>query len=170
MSANNLGSPLLEGDVDIPILLETGAEVIRGSSRMGAGTAQKVALTELTSLVMAKLPGIYGMYRGQMPNMRDANVKLQKRNADMVANFAGVALEKAGEAVKTAMTFFVDKTTGIRNDTITKEATLIALGATPQRAGEILTETRRDFRKAIEMQRADVGLHTAGDSEITMTR
>ena len=158
------GKTIDHPDVDIPILLETGSEVIRGSTRMAAGTAQKVALTELTSLVMAKLPGVYGFYKGQMPNMRDANEKLVNRNAKMVADFANVALETAKNAVQKAMDFFVDKKTTKRKDTITKEATLIALGASEPEAEKLLKETKRDLRTAIELQKTHLSQAESGMS------
>lgn len=97
--ANNPAAPLF-GDVDHAVLLETGAEVIAGSTRMGAGTAQKSALTTLSSLVMSKLQGIHGMYDGVMVNMRQPpNAKLNKRAVGIISEIAGCDKEVATAAL-----------------------------------------------------------------------
>src|SRR5690348_5693726 len=70
--ANNPDTPLLV-DADHAIRLDTGAEPIAGSTRMKAGTAQRVVLTLLSSLVMIRLGFVY---RGLMVEMRPVNVKL----------------------------------------------------------------------------------------------
>ncbi len=64
--ANNPGAPMLN-IADHPILLETGAEIISGSTRMNAGTAQKATLGLLSSLTMIRLHRIYD---GMMVDMR----------------------------------------------------------------------------------------------------
>ena len=56
--ANNPSTPLLD-EADHPVWLDTGAEPIAGSTRMKAGTAQRVALTLLSSLVMIRLGHVY---------------------------------------------------------------------------------------------------------------
>lgn len=104
--ANNAGSALLKAS-DHPILLETGEEPIAGSTRLKAGTAQKVALNLFSTLVMVRLGRVY---RGSMVNMRPTNDKLRRRAAKMVAaitgcaeNVATAAFEKAGADVKLAV-------------------------------------------------------------------
>jgi len=104
--ANNAGTPLLEA-VDHPILLDTGAEVIGGSTRMKAGTAQKIALNLFSTAVMLRL-GRADM--GLMIDMRLSNRKLRDRAVRIVARAAGVedpvaadALEKAGSNIKLAV-------------------------------------------------------------------
>ena len=64
--ANNPAAPLLEA-ADHPILLESGPEVIAGSTRLGAGTAQKSALGLLSTLVNIRLGAVYG---GMMINLQ----------------------------------------------------------------------------------------------------
>jgi N-acetylmuramic acid 6-phosphate etherase len=90
-----------------PILLDTGAEVIAGSTRMAAGTAQKAALNALTTGIMVRL-GL--VWRGRMVEMRPTNAKLTQRAAEMVAELTGAppaaaaaALEAAGGRIKTAV-------------------------------------------------------------------
>ena len=92
---------------DHPILLATGAEVIAGSTRMKAGTAQKAALNILTTGVMVKLGYVW---RGKMVEMRPTNAKLQRRAEAMVAELtdaapdaARAALEQADGAIKLAV-------------------------------------------------------------------
>lgn len=104
--ANNAGSPLLQS-ADIPILLATPPELISGSTRMGAGTAQKIALNMLSSLMAVELGHVHG---GMMVNLRADNAKLQARAAGIVARIAKVdtdaaqrALDKAGGDVKPAV-------------------------------------------------------------------
>lgn len=96
--ANNRGAPLLAAG-DHPILLDTGAEVIAGSTRMQAGTAQKAALNLLSTAIMLRL-GL--VHRGLMVNMRVSNAKLRARAQAMIAELAGVAQARAGEALDLA--------------------------------------------------------------------
>src|SRR5438094_4763083 len=56
--ANNPRTPLLE-EADHPVLLDTGAEPIAGSTRLKAGTAQKIALNVLSSVLMILLGRVY---------------------------------------------------------------------------------------------------------------
>ena len=89
--ANNPVSPLLEAG-EHAILLDTGAEAIAGSTRLGAGTAQKAALNALSSAIMIEL-GL--VYRGLMVNMRISNAKLERRAVAMIERVAGVAQDEA---------------------------------------------------------------------------
>ena len=66
----------LEKLADIGILLDTGEEVLAESSRLKAGTAQKIALNMLSTAVMAKR-GL--VYRDEMVAMQPTNEKLRKR-------------------------------------------------------------------------------------------
>jgi N-acetylmuramic acid 6-phosphate etherase len=103
--ANVAGSPLLE-IADIPVLIETGAEVVSGSTRMGAATAQKVALNMLSVLIGLRLGHVHD---GYMVNVVADNLKLMDRAARIVAAIAGVdraaaetALSQSDGQVKTA--------------------------------------------------------------------
>jgi N-acetylmuramic acid 6-phosphate etherase len=71
---------------DHPILLDTGAEPIAGSTRLGAGTAQKVALNLFSTLLMIRLGRVY---RGLMVHMRPTNAKLRRRAEQMVMTITG---------------------------------------------------------------------------------
>ena len=81
------GTPLLD-EADIGILLDTGPEVLAESTRLKAGTAQKIALNMLSTAVMAKR-GL--VYEDEMVAMRPTNEKLRKRAVRIVAELAGDA-------------------------------------------------------------------------------
>ena len=104
--ANSPGAPLLAA-ADYAITIETGAEPIAGSTRMKAGTAQKVALNLFSTVLMTRLGRVY---QGQMVDMVARNSKLCARAVRMLQELSGcgpspaaVALAQAGGAVKTAM-------------------------------------------------------------------
>jgi N-acetylmuramic acid 6-phosphate etherase len=104
--ANNAGSRLLSAS-DHPILIETGAEAVAGSTRLKAGTAQKIVLNLLSTAVMIQLGRVY---RGLMVDMRPTNAKLRQRAEQMVARLTGCdpaiaadALLRAGSDVKLAV-------------------------------------------------------------------
>jgi N-acetylmuramic acid 6-phosphate etherase len=102
---NNRGGRL--GDVaEIPVLIDTGAEILAGSTRMKAGTAQKAALNCISTGVMIRLGFVY---RGLMVEMKPTNTKLQDRAVKMVATLtdtdyatAQTALTAAGGVIKLA--------------------------------------------------------------------
>lgn len=73
--ANNRGAPLFEV-AHHRILVETGSEVIAGSTRMKAGTAQKIVLNLFSTAMMVKMGRVY---RGLMVDMRARNAKLRRR-------------------------------------------------------------------------------------------
>lgn len=90
-----------------PILVETGAEPLAGSTRMKAGTAQKVVLNLFSTLVMLRLGRVH---RGLMVDMRPSNDKLRARALRMLHTLTGAgpeaaqaALDGAGGNVKTAV-------------------------------------------------------------------
>ena len=83
--ANNPKTPLLN-DADHPILLETGPEPIAGSTRMNAGTAQRITLGLLSSLVMIRLGHVYD---GMMVDVQATNKKLARRSETMLMHLTG---------------------------------------------------------------------------------
>jgi N-acetylmuramic acid 6-phosphate etherase len=104
--ANNPGTALL-ASAKFPILIETGRELIAGSTRMKAGTAQKVVLNLISSGIMLRLGRVY---RGMMVNMPPTNAKLKRRAEAMVAQiahcdqpYAASSLERAEGDIKTAV-------------------------------------------------------------------
>lgn len=73
--ANNPGTPL-PAACEIGIVLATGPELISGSTRLKAGTAQKIALNTFSSAVMVRLDKVYG---NLMVDLRATNAKLERR-------------------------------------------------------------------------------------------
>ena len=103
--ANNPGTPLLSA-ADHPILLDTGAEVIAGSTRMKAGTAQRAMLTLFSSRIMIALGHVYD---GLMVDVQATNRKLEGRSVRILRKITGcddasaaAALDRAGGSVKLA--------------------------------------------------------------------
>jgi len=89
----------LARDVDIPIVVETGAEVIMGSSRMKSGTVQKMVLNTISSGVMIRLGHVYSNLMIDMPA---TNEKLRHRAVTMVELAAGVPRAAAVQAFRDA--------------------------------------------------------------------
>jgi N-acetylmuramic acid 6-phosphate etherase len=94
----NPGSPL-ENAADIAIVVEVGPEVVAGSSRMKAGTAQKMVLNMITTGAMARLGYIYG---NLMVNVHLKNEKLLERGLRILEQAAGVDRETAVRALRDA--------------------------------------------------------------------
>jgi N-acetylmuramic acid 6-phosphate etherase len=84
---------------EIEVLLDTGAELLAGSTRMKAGTAQKAALNAISTGVMIRLGYVY---RGKMVEMRLSNAKLRDRAANMVAELTGADVETAQKTLTEA--------------------------------------------------------------------
>ncbi|MDA7425649.1 N-acetylmuramic acid 6-phosphate etherase [Thalassococcus lentus] len=131
--ANNAGSNLLNL-ADHAVLLETPPEVLSGSTRMGAGTAQKIALNMLSTLMAVDLGHVHD---GMMVNLRADNIKLRHRASGIVSQIAGVSIVDAGRALDDA-------------DGDVKTAVLIASrGLTPDAARVLLNETAGHLRPAM---------------------
>ena len=118
---------------EIPILVQTGAEVVAGSTRMKAGTAQKVVLNMISTGVMIRLGRVHS---GLMVDMRPLNAKLRQRAAEMVARIAAVPPEAAQQALSAA-------------DNNVKRAVLVAKGLSPEEAVQRLAFTGGNLRAAL---------------------
>ena len=94
--ANNADAPLFQ-QADIPILLDTGAEIIGGSTRMNAGTAQKAALNLFSSLLMIRLGHVYD---GLMVNLNVSNEKLRHRALAILMRITGCTRDAAAQALE----------------------------------------------------------------------
>ena len=89
------GSPL--GQLaDLAVEVDIGAEVLRGSTRMNAGTAQKIVLNVLSTAAMIRVGRVHG---DLMIDVLPANEKLQQRSAAIVAEIAGVDMSRATQAL-----------------------------------------------------------------------
>ena len=131
--ANVPDSPLLQA-ADVPVLLETGAEIVAGSTRLGAATAQTVAMNLVSVLVGVELGHVHD---GVMVNLIADNAKLRDRAARIVARVAGVDTGIARVAL--------NRTRGA-----VKPAVLVARGASPESAGARLAAVGGILAKAMK--------------------
>jgi len=91
--ANNPEAPVTR-EAEIGITLDTGAEVISGSTRLKAGTAQKITLNTFSSALMVRLNKVYG---NLMVDVKPTNAKLIKRTINLT-----MLVTKADEATARA--------------------------------------------------------------------
>ena len=131
--ANNRGAPLFE-PAHHRILIETGTEVLAGSTRMQAGTAQKIVLNLFSTAVMVKLGRVY---RGLMVSMRASNAKLIRRAEVIVSQIVGCAENDAAKFVE-------------RADGDIKIAVLLGLGWKQTEAVEALLKHEGNLRAVID--------------------
>ncbi len=139
--ANNPDVPLFEG-ADVTITLETPPEMVAGSTRMGAGTAQKIALNLLSTLMAVHLGHVHD---GYMVNLTADNIKLRERAARIVSAIstcdisdAAKLLEASGGSVKAAI--------------------LLAAGAAnAEKASEILESNQQRLRPALSELKGSLG-------------
>jgi N-acetylmuramic acid 6-phosphate etherase len=130
---NNPGTPL-EALADVAIVLNSGPEVIVGSTRMAAGTAQKAALNLLSTLANIKLGAVHD---GYMVNVQAGNAKLRARALGIVVAISGADEGQASAALKAA------------NGAI-KPAILLCKGAaSPAAAQDLLNSAGNNLRQAL---------------------
>jgi len=131
--ANNRGAPLFEL-ARHRILIETGTEVVAGSTRMQAGTAQKIVLNLFSTATMVRLGRVY---RGLMVSMRASNAKLLHRAEVIVSQIVGCAENDAARFVE-------------RADGDVKIAVLLGLGWKQTDAAQALLKHEGNLRAAID--------------------
>jgi N-acetylmuramic acid 6-phosphate etherase len=96
--AHNPGTPLLE-DGELGILLDTGPEVLTGSTRLKAGTAQKLALNRITTAAMVLAGRVAGNH---MIDLIGSNQKLRDRAVRIVMDLAGLDEPTARQRLEAA--------------------------------------------------------------------
>lgn len=131
--ANNPDAPLFAA-ARHRILAETGTEVIAGSTRMKAGTAQKIVLNLFSTTVMVRLGRVF---RGLMVHMQARNAKLRRRAVAMVAEIVGCAAEDTARHVDAA-------------DGDVKIAVLLGFGLARRDAVDLLARHERNLRAAVD--------------------
>jgi N-acetylmuramic acid 6-phosphate etherase len=132
--ACNSPSPL-EDLADIGIAPIVGAEVISGSTRLKAGTAQKMVLNMISTAVMIRLGKTYS---NLMVDVQPTNIKLRQRARRIVASATGLELKQAGELLQAC-------------DGEVKTAIVAELaGISPEMARARLKETGGYVRRAVE--------------------
>ena len=132
--ANNADAPLLR-DAEVGILLDTGPEVLTGSTRMAAGTAQKAALNALSTVVLVRSGGAY---QNLMVGMRPVNEKLRLRALRIVQEATGADWEAARTALAAC------------DDRIRDAIVVVLAGVTPEVARARLAATGGRVREALE--------------------
>lgn len=135
--SNNAQSTLLAAS-ECPVLIETGPEAIAGSTRLKAGTAQKIALNLYSTAVMAQLGRVY---RGMMVDMRPTNSKLRQRAERMVAQIGNCSPEAAADALS-------------KGGANIKLASLIVNGLGLSEASELLAKHGGNLRAALNEARS----------------
>jgi len=131
--ANNRRTPLLD-ESDCAIPLDTGAEPIAGSTRMKAGTAQRVALNLLSSLVMIRLGRVH---EGLMVDVQAINAKLARRSQSILRRLTGRSGDDVSEALRRA------------NGSV-KLAVLLLHGCKPEDAARELERAGGRLRTALQ--------------------
>jgi N-acetylmuramic acid 6-phosphate etherase len=141
--ANNRDTPLL-AEARHPIWLDTGPEPIAGSTRMKAGTAQRIALNLLSSLVMIRLGRVY---RGLMVDLKAVNKKLIRRSEKILLELSGRSREEVHDAlhraegnVKTALLL-------LEGCDLAEAARMLDQSGGHLRTAKALIETRRGAKK-----------------------
>ena len=129
---NNAGTPIL-GEASHGILAETGSEIIAGSTRMKAGTAQKIILNMISTAIMARMGRVYG---GYMVDMVASNNKLVDRAVRMVGDIAGCDADTASAALAKANRHI-------------KKAVLICKGMSLGHSTQLLDECNGNLRTAL---------------------
>jgi N-acetylmuramic acid 6-phosphate etherase len=132
--ANNAGTPILE-ESDHPIWLDTGAEPIAGSTRLKAGTAQKIALNLLSTLLMILMGRIYN---GLMVDVQAVNQKLVRRSEDMLIRLTGCSRDAARAALP-------------RAHGSVKLAVMLLHGCEPERGAQLLDQAHGRLRSALAL-------------------
>jgi N-acetylmuramic acid 6-phosphate etherase len=130
--ANNPGAPLFQV-ARHRILINTGSEVIAGSTRMKAGTAQKIVLNLFSTAVMVRMGRVY---RGLMVDMRARNAKLRRRAAAIVSEIVRCPESEAARHLEQA-------------DGDVKTAILIGFGSSRSDAAQLLQRHGGNLRSAI---------------------
>ena len=151
--ANAAGSALLR-ESDIAVLLDTGPEMVAGSTRLGAGTAQKIALNMLSVMVGLHLGHVHD---GYMVNLVADNAKLADRAARIVAAVAKV--DRAAAEAALAQT-----------DGAVKPAILVARGATPAAATAAIDSLRGHLGPALACVTDDMSRHHRAEGPPTGRR
>src|SRR5690242_11865618 len=138
--ANNRSTPVLL-EADCSIWLDTGPEPIAGSTRMKAGTAQRVALNLLSTLVMIRLGHVH---EGLMVDVQAVNAKLVGRSQNILRRLSGRSEQELGDALQ-------------RAGGNVKKAMLILQGCTPDKAAALLQEAGGRLRAALRLAGASEG-------------
>lgn len=115
---------------DIGIEIDCGPELIMGSTRMKSGTATKMVLNMISTIVMVRLGKVYKNY---MVDMQTSNAKLQTRSVNMISAILDIDKETALNGLLKA------------NGNVRKALIMLANNVSLERAEEMLTTTSNDL-------------------------
>jgi len=131
--ANNVDAPVA-GEAEIGVTLDTGSEIISGSTRLKAGTSQKIALNTFSSALMVRLNKVHG---NLMVDLKATNAKLVLRAVRLTMLATG-ATDSAARAVLEQCDFHVK----VAIVALTKKTSI-------DQAGRLLESARGSVRKAL---------------------
>ena len=120
----------IERAADLPIIVDTGAEVVTGSTRMKAGNAQKMVLNMVSTCAMVKTGKVIG---NLMVNLRPTNRKLRARMIGIVEELASVPADRA-EALLEAHGWSIPAALAAQATAAPQPAALATCAAAPQPA------------------------------------
>ena len=121
----------LSSVADLAIVLDTGAEPLRGSTRLKAGTARKIVLNMLSTCTMARLGYVYG---DLMVGLQPRNEKQRRR----AAAIAGIGLEDAHAALNRC------------SYDLRQAIVVLLLGVDPADAAARLEDARGNLRRVLQ--------------------
>ncbi|HXZ82083.1 MAG TPA: N-acetylmuramic acid 6-phosphate etherase [Terriglobales bacterium] len=130
----NPGTPL-EAAAEVPIVIEVGPEVVSGSTRMKAGTAQKLVCNMITTGAMVGLGYVYG---NLMVNVRLKNKKLLERGISILQQAAGIQRDIAIRTLRAS------------GRSLPVALVMLKAGISKQQAQQRLKATRGNVRQAID--------------------
>jgi N-acetylmuramic acid 6-phosphate etherase len=131
--ASNDSTPLLNA-AEHKVFLDSGPEPVAGSTRMGAGTAQKVALNMFSTLTMIRLGRVYD---GYMVDVELTNAKLRRRAERIVGDITGCSDEHAASAL-------------LKSSGSVKLAVLVAKGYSVDDSKKMLEDNNGNLRRVMD--------------------
>ena len=129
------GSPITEA-ADVSIIPVVGPEVVTGSSRLKAGTAQKLVLNMISTATMVRLGYVSG---NRMSNLQPKNIKLRERALRILMKETGLQAEEADSVLQAA---------GIN---LSVALVMVKGGSTKEKATEVLQRSSGRVEEALRL-------------------
>lgn len=120
----------------VAIAVDTGPEAVSGSTRLKAGTAQKMVLNMLSTASMVHMGRVYDNW---MTHLALSNGKLQRRGAQILKEITGASASAAAHALRQA------------GHDLPAAIVMLKTGASVRDSHRLLAETRGDVRRAIDL-------------------
>ncbi|HVB88337.1 MAG TPA: N-acetylmuramic acid 6-phosphate etherase [Candidatus Dormibacteraeota bacterium] len=132
---SNPGSAITH-EAQIKLVLDTGPEAVSGSTRLKAGTAQKMVLNMLSTASMVRIGRVYDNW---MIHLALTNGKLQRRGVQMLQEISGASASAAEHAVRQA------------GHNLPAAIVMLKTSASARDAQRLLKQTSGNVRRAIEL-------------------